>query len=256
MNAQANAIIPAGETLPSGALKPAEDSHAIMRIVERAMASPEFDVGKLQALLDVKERWEANEARKAFVSALNAFKADAPRIVKTKEVSFGAGKTSYKHALAGVASEIIGEALAKVGISHRWDVQQGDGGRIKVTCILTHAMGHAERVAMEATADTSGSKNSIQAIGSTVSYLQRYTLFAATGLVPKDADDDGAGGGTVHAMTPAEREDFEARIGLAESKRELEALWQEIAAACTRAGDVEAYAELKAEVAKRLKGLA
>ena len=57
-------------------------------------------------------------------------------------------------------------------------------------------------------------------------------------------------------MTPAEREDFEARIGLAESKRELEALWQEIAAACTRAGDVEAYAELKAEVGKRLKGLA
>ena len=214
------------------------------------------DVEKMAQLMALSERWEANEARKAFVVALNAFKADAPRIVKTREVSFGAGKAAYKHALAGVASEVIGQALAKVGISHRWDVAQSDGGKIKVTCILTHAQGHAERVSMEATADTSGSKNSIQAIGSAVSYLQRYTLLASTGLVPKDADDDGAGGGTTHAMDAKARDEFAFAIDAETDKRKLEALWQRIAAECTKAGDVEAYAELKALVARKAKALA
>ena len=252
MNAQANAIIPAGETLPVAA-----QQITPMQMLQIAVQQ-NADLDKMQKLMDLQERWEANEARKAFVSALNAFKADAPKIVKSKQVRFTTtkGVTEYKHALGGVASEVIGEALAKVGISHRWDVSQPDGGRIEVTCILTHAMGHSERVSLKASPDDSGGKNTIQAVGSAVSYLQRYTLFAATGLVPKDADDDGAGGGAVHAMTPAAREDFEARIGLAESKRELEALWQEIAAECTKAGDVEAYAELKAEVGKRIKGLA
>lgn len=214
------------------------------------------DVDKMAQLMALSERWEANEARKAFVVALNAFKSNAPQIIKTKEVSFGAGKTAYKHALSSVASEQIGEALSRVGISHRWETDQSEGGKIKVTCVLTHALGHSERVALEATPDTSGSKNSIQAIGSTVSYLQRYTLFASTGLVPKDADDDGAGGGSAHSMTPAMRDDFEARIEFAEDKKALEALWQNIAAECTKAGDVEAYAELKADVAKKLKALA
>src|SRR5690606_5500273 len=38
--------------------------------------------------------------------------------------------------------------------------------------------------------DSSGSKNAIQAIGSTLTYLQRYTLIQALGLAASD-DDDG-----------------------------------------------------------------
>src|SRR5207245_959863 len=38
------------------------------------------------------------------------------------------------------------------------------------------------------------SKNAVQAVGSTVSYLQRYTLLAGTGMAAADQDDDGRGG--------------------------------------------------------------
>jgi hypothetical protein len=48
---------------------------------------------------------------------------------------------------------------------------------------------------MEAAADISGSKNQIQAIGSAVTYLERYTLFASYGLASKDQDDDGKASG-------------------------------------------------------------
>jgi hypothetical protein len=52
-------------------------------------------------------------------------------------------------------------------------------------------MGHSESTSLSASPDTSGSKNAIQAIGSTVSYLQRYTILALTGLATEDMDDDG-----------------------------------------------------------------
>ena len=210
------------------------------------------DIDKLTKLLDLQLRWSAEEARKAFIVALNEFKADAPKIVKDKAVKFGT--TNYKHALAGVASEQIGAALAQHGLSHRWDVEQHDGGRIKVTCILTHAQGHSERVAMEAMPDTSGSKNSIQAIGSTTSYLQRYTLFAATGLVPKDADDDAQGGGE-HKMPESQIADFKAAIEAIADKEGWQNTWESITAATTACGDVSAHEELRALMVAKRKGL-
>jgi hypothetical protein len=210
-------------------------------------------VEQMAQLMDLQERHERNEARKAFVVALNKFKADPPEVLKNKQVSFGgAGKTAYKHAGLDNASEIIGAALAAHDISHRWNVEQTDA-KIKVTCILTHAMGHSESVAMEATPDNSGSKNSIQAIGSTVSYLQRYTLFAASGIAPKNIDDDGRGGGNTHQMDSKEKEQYLAQIGALNDMKTAEVLWATIAAVCTSAGDVPAYDELKAAMAAKRK---
>lgn len=46
---------------------------------------------------------------------------------------------------------------------------------------------------MSAEPDGSGSKNAVQAIGSTNTYLQRYTLFSVLGLASVDMDDDANG---------------------------------------------------------------
>ncbi|SRR5258706_13687932 len=209
-------------------------------------------IEQMTQLLDLQDRWEKTEARKAYVVAMGKFKADAPRIVKDKAVSFGAGKTSYKHATLDNASEQIGAALAKHGISHRWNVEQKENGVISVTCILTHVLGHSEQVSMSAQPDTSGSKNSIQAIGSTTSYLQRYTLFAATGLAPKDADTDGA---EPHTLAESVKASYLERIEALKERGAGNALWKEIAGACQVAGDVPAFDELKGKMSKKLKSL-
>lgn len=178
--------------------QPPTDASALMQIIARAATDATFDVAKLDALLAVKERWEAAEARKAFVAALNAFKADPPTITKNKHVGFesrreGGAKTDYWHATLDHVCDRVGEALSRHGLSHRWETQQLDKGLIRVTCILQHVAGHAERVTLEASADQSGNKNSIQAVGSTVTYLQRYTLLSATGMATTEQDDDGRG---------------------------------------------------------------
>lgn len=148
---------------------------------------------QLEKLMALSERWEANEARKAFVVAMAEFKSNPPEIVKDKSVSFqtSKGTTSYDHATLGNVTSAVCAGLAKHGLSHRWDVKQADG-KITVVCTITHAKGHSESVQMTAGADDSGGKNSIQQIASTVSYLQRYTLLSATGLATHDQDDDAA----------------------------------------------------------------
>src|ERR1035437_1401190 len=98
---------------------PAEPN-ALMNIINRASTDPAFDVAKLEALLAMKMRWDAAEARKAFVVSMTDFKADPPDVLKNKAVSFG--NTSYKHATLDQASAIIGGAASKFGLSHRWSV--------------------------------------------------------------------------------------------------------------------------------------
>lgn len=152
------------------------------------------DIAMLEKLLTLQERWEANEAKKAFVVALAAFKADPPTVIKNKHAGFESkrtgDKTDYEYATLDQVCGVIAPALSRHGLSHRWETAQHDG-RVRVTCILTHELGHSESVALEAGADTTGSKNAIQAIGSAVSYLQRYTLLAITGLAASGQDDDG-----------------------------------------------------------------
>lgn len=146
------------------------------------------NVDTLAKLLNLQERWEANQARKLFNEAMAKFKKNPPTIEKNKHVKFG--NTEYDHATLDHVVEQIGSALSAVGVRHRWETAQNPS--ISVTCVL-EGFGHEERTTLQAPADQSGSKNAIQAIASTVTYLERYTLLAAVGMAAKGQDDDASG---------------------------------------------------------------
>ena len=187
-----------------------------MRMLEIAV-NQGADLDKLTKLMDLQERWEATEARKAYVKALAEFKKEPPTVKKNKSASFGGkGGTAYDYATLAQVANAIAPALSAQGLSHRWSTDQSDKG-ISVTCTLTHEMGHSETVTLSASADNSGSKNTIQAIGSTVTYLQRYTLLAITGLATEDMDDDGDDGGVGDLVSPEQKDQLIALI------KELEA---------------------------------
>ncbi len=156
------------------------------------------DLDRLERLMALQERWEANEARKAFVEAMTAFKAEPLEIFKRKHVEFttrDGDTTSYKHATLSDVTDVVVPAMARHGLSHRWDVEQRDG-RVFVTCVVTHRQGHSETVKLDSAPDASGKKNAIQQVASAIQYLQRYSLLAIVGLATKDThDDDGRGAG-------------------------------------------------------------
>lgn len=175
-------------------------------------------VETLTKLLELQERFEANQARKAFEEAFAAFKASAPKLERSKEVSFGAGKTAYKYTPLDVIANTLGPVLAKHGFSYNWR-QVVDQGNISVTCILRHSQGHSIENNLSAGADPSGSKNAIQAIGSAVSYLRRYTLLGVLGMATSDEDTDG--------VTTLQAADWVAHIAESESMQELETRYKD-----------------------------
>lgn len=153
----------------------------------------DVDIEKLGKLMELQKQWQADQARKAFFAAFTDFQSQCPDIRKTKAVNFegkNSGSVSYSFApLADIARQ-ISKPMKDHSLSFRWEIQD-DQTNLKVTCIISHVDGHSEKTTMSATADTSGSKNPIQARGSAIEYLKRYTLTGALGITTADSDIDG-----------------------------------------------------------------
>lgn len=192
MSEAALTIIPRDEDLP--AFEPAASSALTpMAMLSQALSrgvSPEA----LDKLLTFQERWESGQARKAFDAALAAAKAEMPVITKNKLVDFatndGKSRTTYRHEDLGEIARTVDPILAKHGLSYRFHTTSELNQPIVVTCIVSHRDGHSEKNTLSGPRDDSGKKNLIQQMGSTITYLQRYTLKAALGLAAA-ADDDG-----------------------------------------------------------------
>lgn len=197
IESSAQLIVPAERVEKSGRdLAPINDEGgALLTIIARASRDPSIDMDRMERLLKMQEAVMAKRAEQAFVNALSEFKAEPLSIRKNKHVSFTTmkGTTEYDHATLDEVCRAVNPGLSAVGLGYRWLTEQGEGGRIKVTCILTHKDGHSERTSLLASPDDSGGKNNIQAIGSAVSYLQRYTLLASLGVATGGADNDGRG---------------------------------------------------------------
>jgi len=167
--------------------------HTPLSIVQAALASGNVEMYR-EAVALAKDM-DAITARKAFDNALADAKAKIPVIRKNRQVGFdsrkaGAARTDYRHEDLAEIARTIDPILSEVGLSYRFRVSSEVNEPVRVTCIISHRDGHSEETTLRAGRDESGNKNSIQAIGSTVTYLQRYTLKAALGLAAAE-DDDG-----------------------------------------------------------------
>lgn len=152
-----------------------------------AAVSANADLTKIRELLEIQKEWEANEAKKAFHLAMSEFKAVPPTITKDKMNK----QYSSMYTTLGNLVNTVNPELSKHGLSASWDIEQN--GVIKVTCKITHKLGHTEQTSASAPSDTSGAKNPIQQIKSTITYLKAVTFESITGLASTDAnvDDDG-----------------------------------------------------------------
>ena len=142
-------------------------------------------------VLDNYERFLAIQAKQAFDEAMAALKKNMPAIIKSKLADMN-GKYSYHYAeLHKDVCSKLDPVLEAHGFGYRWTTHPNEKG-VTLGCILYHIQGHREETLMPpAPHDNSGGKNSIQAIGSTLSYLQRYSLLMALGIAPRNVDTDG-----------------------------------------------------------------
>jgi hypothetical protein len=211
-------------------------------------------IAEIREFMQLQREWEADQARKAFVADMAAFKLDPPEIVKDKSVGYenrDGTVTGYQHATLGNVTGAIIEGLARHGFSHRWDTKQ-EGSVIIVTCTITHKLGHSENTSLSAAKDDSGKKNHIQQVASTITYLQRYTLLGATGLATKDQDDDGSRA----ELDTTLADEWIAKVKAAPTDADVLKVWDVGIVAIEKAKDKHAYKEFKDAVAARRAELA
>jgi hypothetical protein len=183
-----------------------------MTMIDRALATgaaPET----LEKLLALQERWEASQGRKAFDEAMAAAKAEIPTIRKNRTVDFTSvkGRTHYQHEDLAEIARTVNPILSKHGLSYRFRTSSNANEPVTVTCIVSHRLGYSEENTLSAGKDESGNKNSIQAVGSTLTYLQRMTLKAALGLAAAE-DDDGKASGMGEAVSDDQLMELESLI--------------------------------------------
>jgi hypothetical protein len=160
---------------------------------------------------------DAYDARKAYFAAMAKAAGEFTSVAKTKAVDFtskSGQRTNYNYADLDAFLDMARPVLAKHGLTVTFDTDDTNPNRIKITCEITHEQGHTKSVALSDAPDQSGNKNAIQAVVSTVSYLQRATLRVALGLSPGH-DDDGqrSHSGAVNPITPEEASQIEALLG-------------------------------------------
>lgn len=172
-----------------------------MEIIRAAVATGDVDMYR-EAVALAKEL-DAIAARKAFDNAIAAAKAEIPTIRRNREVDFTStkGRTHYRFEDLAEITRTVDPILSKFGLSYRFRVNSPINEPVSVTCVVSHKDGHFEETTLHAGRDDDNSnKNSIQRIGSTITYLQRYTLKAALGLAASH-DDDGAGSEDIGPIT-------------------------------------------------------
>lgn len=160
-------------------------------LVRAAVNGGTVDPDTLGKLMDLQERYERNQAKKAFDRDMVLLKKHMPSVImKDSNVDYKSKGGSVRYSFSTLANiiEQVEPHLSQFGFSISWVPTTTDRA-VTVKCRLTHQDGHFEETSMSAPHDSSGSKNAIQAIGSTQSYLQRYTASAILGLVSRDQLD-------------------------------------------------------------------
>jgi hypothetical protein len=170
-------------------MAPASETAAIFQIIERAARDPNVDIDKMQRLMEMHDKVQATRAKTAYAAAFAEMQPDLPEIPE-----HGQGHGAITYALWEDINDLIKPVLKDHGFGISFRTGR-DGQAITVTAVLSHREGHSEETTMLLPLDTSGSKNAVQAVGSSTSYGKRYTAAALLNLTSRGEDDDGKKGG-------------------------------------------------------------
>lgn len=175
------------------------ETTAIISMIERAARDPAVDIDKMERLMLMQERAMERSARASYAEALALLQPELPsvarngRIVVTDKADRNKVIQSTAYARWEDINDAIKPALAKHGFSLSFKVGMANDGKITVTGILMHREGHQEETTITLPHDSTGSKNAVQAVGSSTSYGKRYTAGMLLNLTSHGEDDDGKG---------------------------------------------------------------
>ena len=163
----------------------------------RIAVSGGADVDKLEKLMDLQQRWEAEQGRKAFFESMNRVQQAIEPIVRDAKNT----QTNSMYA----RMETIHKKLCPLYTAEGFSIAFAEGdakrdGEIRVTADVMHARGHQQQYHVDLNLDDVGIKGSpnktkVHAKGSTFSYGRRYLETMIFNIALVGEDDDGNQGG-------------------------------------------------------------
>lgn len=183
---------------PAGSMPAVSESATILSVIQRAAADPACDIEKMERLMAMHERMQTTSASAAFNAAMAEMQCDLPSIAER-----GKGHGTIKYATLEDINDVVKPIMQRYGFAVSFKVEHAPAG-ISVTGILMHKAGHREQTTMLLPSDTSGSKNAVQAVGSSVSYGKRYVMSALLNITTRGEDDDGLAAVPVANVTPVQ----------------------------------------------------
>lgn len=190
---------------------PVSEAVALIQVIERAARDPSIDIDRMERLLQMHERLVERQAKAAYAEALARLQPKLPIIKERGAIKNNSGAVQSRYAFWEDIVGVITPMLASEGFSLSFRTGNKDG-KIQVTGVLTHSRGHSEETTLELPADTSGSKNAVQAVASSVSYGKRYTAGALLNLRTGELDDDGQRAGGHATLSEEQIANIEALI--------------------------------------------
>lgn len=186
------------------------ESAAMLQVIERAASDPNVDIEKMERLLAMQKDIFAMRAKQAYLVALSEMQPELPVIEEHGKIRNKTGGVQSKYALW----EDINEAFKPILTAHGFTLSFRTSGTttetVEVTGILSHREGHEETTVITLPTDQTGSKNAVQALGSSVSYGKRYTAGALLNITSRGEDDDGKAAGAPKFITDAQADELMA----------------------------------------------
>lgn len=176
-----------------------------LAVVMEAASNPAVDAVKMAALYDLAERHRKAEAERAYARAFKDLQMALPTITRDgkiqitdkrdKDLPEDKRRVVQNTKFASLANlvETCRPILFEYGFSLSFRPGTAHDNRVQVTCILRHDDGHSESATQTGPADTTGSKNDLQGIGSSDQYLSRYLMIGMLAIVSRDPKDDSGG---------------------------------------------------------------
>ena len=166
-----------------------EQTSGLVRMIEQVCLNPEMDVEKLERMLDMQERVLDRQAEQSFQIAMAEMQAELPAIERNGQICIREKVQSTFAKFEDINKAVL-PILQKYGFSITFETNMAESA-VHVIGVLRHKDGHKMSTMLPIPLDTSGSKNAVQAVGSSVSYGKRYVLSALLNITTTDDDDDG-----------------------------------------------------------------
>lgn len=200
--------------------KTTEETKAVNGFITEAI-SKGLPVETMEKLFTLREKVKAEYAKEEFMKAMANFQKNCPVIEKKQEVKDKQGIVRYKFANLGDIVEQVKKPLGDNNLSYDF-ITEDLKDQLKVTCTVTHALGHSKASSFQIPIGTEAYMTDVQKYGARVTFGKRYSFCNALGILTGDEDIDSKEDEVIQIIP----KELIEKIDATKTTEELKVIWE------------------------------